>query len=125
MKYDQENQLTLAVQGSLISTTGKSEPGQAAKIEAGSPDLDSVRGSSAAENGGTTYDLAAKPTSESELVKLENTAVVPDLKPSEGRESGNREADAAKEERQSSPEKESCGLRLDDDRADSKITTKA
>lgn len=126
MKYDDENQLTPPVRGSLISTMGKAETYQEAKIETGSPDLESVRGSAAAaENGGTPYDLAAKPSSELELVKPENPAVVPDSEPSQGRESGNREAGAAKEERQSSPKKESCGLPLDDDRVDSMIMTKS
>ncbi|KAK4773197.1 hypothetical protein SAY87_028216 [Trapa incisa] len=127
MKYDEENQLTQPVRGSLSSTLGKIEVGQAAKVEAGSPDLDNLRGSaaSACENGGTPHDSAAKQMSEPELGKSESTAVMPDSEACEGRESGNQEPGAAKDERQSSPMKESFRLPSGDARVNSMIMSKA
>lgn len=122
MKYDDEEQQILPVRGSPISALANAETDQTAKNEVASPALDRIRGS---ENGGAAYDSPARPVSEPEQVKPETAAVGPDLKPLEGGESENREAGAAKEEPQSPPSKESCGLRLlDDHRVDSMIATK-
>ncbi|XP_031398035.1 protein TIME FOR COFFEE [Punica granatum] len=126
VKYDDENQPILPVRGSPIPAPSKADTDQAAKVGSTSPNLDRARGSATAENGGTPYDLAtAKPVAEPEPVKPETAAVGPDSKPLPVGESEIREAGAAKEEPQSSPKKESCGLRLHDDRMDSMTATKA
>ncbi|KAK4775710.1 hypothetical protein SAY87_023671 [Trapa incisa] len=126
IKYDDENHLTQPVRGSLSSTLGKAGADKTAKVEAESPDLDNLQGSTvAAENGGTLCDLAAEQTQETELVKPENTVVLPDSEACEDTESGNREPGVAKDERQPSPKKESFDLQSDDDCANNMITSKA
>ncbi|KAK4773198.1 hypothetical protein SAY87_028217 [Trapa incisa] len=118
IKYDDDNQLTQPLRGSLSSTL--------AKAEAGSPDLDNLQGSAvAAEDEGIPCDSAAKQAPESELLKLENTAVLPDSEVCDGRESGNREPGATRGAHHSSPKKESFGFGSDDYCANGMITSEA
>ncbi|CAN6726235.1 unnamed protein product [Malus baccata var. baccata] len=113
VKYDDENP---AVQNSPISSTANVVADQPAKVETSGPNLEKDPGS-AAENGGSSYDLPlsqavrASLEAQPESVRPESNAVTKSRPVND--ESESRNVKTSKEEPQS-PKKEPTGLRLDD-----------